>query len=359
MRLIEASSIYSNPDPLLLSRQALFPGLLQLPDGDIVALFSIGQAFDAADMRTFVSRSTDEGRSWSPPMRLHNHQAVPDEQEAFKPVRLNDGSILATGYTFVRPDPLRPIVDPNTLAVPELRVKVSRSTDDGRTWMTPRTVDIEGTPLEMSGPAAQLASGRIIAATSPFHLQKDGHAGWIVASDDAGETWFKLSEFFRAPRSDIHAWECRLAVWDEDRVVVLWWAYDHSAGINLNNHVALSSDGGASFGPAIDTGVKGQSSNIIHLEEDTFLTIHTHREVPAALTVRRVDIGDGGFRVVEALDLFASAAMGSTTAGMKQQFGDLKFGQPSLLRLTSGAIFAYCWAFEDHMYVIKGFRIEP
>lgn len=42
MRLIEASSIYSNPDPLLVSRQALFLGLLQLPDGDIVALFSIG-----------------------------------------------------------------------------------------------------------------------------------------------------------------------------------------------------------------------------------------------------------------------------------------------------------------------------
>ena len=30
-------------------------------------------------MRTFVSHSTDEGRSWSPPMRLHGHQSVPDE----------------------------------------------------------------------------------------------------------------------------------------------------------------------------------------------------------------------------------------------------------------------------------------
>ena len=55
------STIYANPDPLLVSRQGLFPGLVQLPDGDIVALFSIGQAFDAADMRSFVSRSTDDG----------------------------------------------------------------------------------------------------------------------------------------------------------------------------------------------------------------------------------------------------------------------------------------------------------
>lgn len=358
MRLLEISTIYANPDPLLVSRQALFPGLLQLPDGDIVALLSIGQAFDAADMRCFVCRSSDEGRSWSPPLRLHDAVLMPDEQEAFKPVLLRDGSLLATGYVFVRPDPLRPIVDPVTFAVPELRVKISRSTDAGRTWTVPRAVDIEGAPLEMSGPATQLASGRIIAATSPFHLRQDGHAGWIVASDDNGQTWFKLSEFFRAPRSNVHAWECRLVAWAAGRVAAMWWAYDHTTEVNLNNHIAFSSDDGATFGAAVDTGVRGQSSSLIHLEGEKLLTIHTHRETPAALTVRRIDVSGGGFRVEEELNLFASAAMGSTTADMKQQFGDLKFGQPSVMTLRGGGALACCWAFENHQYVIKSFRIE-
>jgi sialidase-1 len=209
----------------------------------------------------------------------------------------------------------------------------------------------------MSGPGAELPSGRIIVATSPFHLRQDGHAGWIVASDDNGETWFKLSEFFRAPGGNIHAWECRLASWGEGRVAVLWWAYDHTNEVNLNNHVAFSSDGGASFGPAVDTGVRGQSSNLIHLDGERLLTIHTHRETPAALTVRRVDVSGNGFRIEEELDLFSSAAMGSTTVDMKRQFEDLKFGQPSVMKLRSGGILAYCWAFEDHMYVIKSFRI--
>lgn len=358
MRLLETSTIYANPDPLLVSRQALFPGLLQLPDGDIIALFSIGQAFDAADMRSFVSRSGDEGRTWSEPTRLHHETWLIDEQEAFKPMLLRDGSILATGYVFVRPDPLQPIVEPETFAVPELRVKVSRSTDNGRSWSVPCAVDIEGAPLEMSGPGTQLSSGRIIAATSPFHLRKDGHAGWIVASDDNGASWFRLSEFFRAPGGNVHAWECRLAAWGEGRVAVMWWAYDHVAEKNLNNHVAFSSDGAESFGPAVDTGVYGQSSSLIHLAGDTLLTIHTHRENDAALIVRRVDVRGGGFRVEEELSLFASQSMGSTTADMKQQFGDLKFGQPSLLQLASGDILACCWAFENHQYVIKSFRIE-
>jgi sialidase-1 len=356
VRHLETATIYANPDPLLVSRQALFPGLVELPDGDLVALFSIGQAFDAADMRSYVSRSADAGRTWSPPVRLHDRTLVPDEQEAFKPMLLADGSLLATGYAFVRPDPLQPIVDPETFAVPELRMKVSRSADGGRSWTVPRTVDIEGAPLEMSGPGAELPSGRIVVATSPFHLRQAGHAGWIVASDDKGETWFKLSEFFRAPDDNIHAWECRLAAWGDGRIAVLWWAYDHAREVNLNNHVAFSSDGGATFGPALDTGVRGQSSSLVHLEGDKLLTIHAHRETPAALTLRRVDAGDG-FRIEEELDLFASAAMGSSTADMKRQFEDLKFGQPSVIKLSGGGLLACCWAFEDHMYVIKSFRI--
>lgn len=103
-----------------MSRQALFPGIIQLPDGELLALFSIGQAFDAADMRSFVSRSRDEGRTWSAPVRLNAQEFAPPEQESFKPLRLDDGTLLATGYVFQRPDPLQPIVDPLTLALPRL-----------------------------------------------------------------------------------------------------------------------------------------------------------------------------------------------------------------------------------------------
>ncbi len=310
-------------------------------------------------MRSFVSRSEDEGKTWSTPRRLNSREATPPEQESFKPIELRDGRLLATGYVFERPDPLQPIVDPVTLALPRWCPRSAVSGDGGETWTVPRPIDIEGEPpLEMSGPATQLANGRIIAATSPFHLQPTGHSGWIVASDDGGRSWFKLSEFFSAPGGNIHAWECRLAAWGEGRVAVLWWAYDHTSGVNLNNHIAFSSDGGETFGPAVDTGVPGQSSSLIHLEGETLLTIHAQREKDAGLVVRRVDVAGDRFNIREELELFADPAMGSTTADMKQQFGDLKFGQPSLLRLQSGEVLAYCWSFENHQYIIKGFRLS-
>ncbi|WP_417310976.1 hypothetical protein, partial [Devosia sp.] len=110
MRLLETGTLWANPDPLLVSRQAVFPGLTRRSDGTIVALFSIGQAFDAADMRAYVALSADDGRSWTVPHRLHAAECDPPESESFKPLALADGSLLATGYTFVRPGPLVPIV---------------------------------------------------------------------------------------------------------------------------------------------------------------------------------------------------------------------------------------------------------
>lgn len=357
MKFLEEFTIYQNPDPLLVSRQATFPGIVQMPDGDLIAVFSIGQAFDAADTRAHVSRSTDSGHTWSAPVRLSLHEAVPEESESFKPLLLADGTLIATGYVFVRPAALVPIVDPESFALLRLRNKVSTSRDGGRSWSVPDYFDVQGQPLELSGPCIQLASGRIIGATTPFHLGKDDHAGWIIASDDRGRTWRKLSEFYRAPGGNVSTWECRLCEMSPGRVAVIFWAYDNAGGTNLNNHLVISDDGGETFGPARDTGVRGQAANLMPLGGDRLLTIHAHREAPVGLVVRRVGVSNGGFAVEEALDLFRDEAMGSDSADIKKQFGSLKFGQPSLLRLQDGNVLAACWSFENSQYVIKGYRL--
>lgn len=357
MKLLEEITIYQNPDPLLVSRQATFPGIVQLESGELVAIFSIGQAFDAADTRAHVSRSMDGGRTWSPPVRLHPQETSPEESQSFKPLLLSDGSLLATGYVFVRPDPLTPVVDPDTFELLRLRNKVSRSTDGGQTWSAPDYIDIEGQPLELSGPCIQLASGRIIGATTPFHLGKTGHAGWIIASDDLGKSWRRLSEFYSAPQGNVSTWECRLCEMTPGRIAVIFWAYDNAGGHNLNNHLVLSNDGGETFEAAHDTGIGGQASNIIWLEGDKLLTIHAHREAPVGLVVRRVDVGNRACTVEEELNLFSAESMGSDSTDIKKQFGSLKFGQPSLLRLYSGEVLAACWSFEQCQYVIKGYRL--
>lgn len=359
MKCLEEIIIYQNPNPLLVSRQAVFPGLVQLPDGDLLAMFSIGQAFDAADQRAHVSRSSDRGRTWTPPLPLHTHTYHPHEQsESFKPLLLTDGTLMAAGYAFIRPDPLTPIVDSKTFDVLPLENKVSFSSDNGHTWKTPTTIDILGAPLELSGPCIQLTSGRIIGAAAPFHLGTSGHSGWIIYSDDGGRNWGKLSEFFNTPNGEISAWECRLCEMEPGHVAVLFWAYNNKNKQNLPNHIVFSQDGGASFGPALETEIHAQASNLLWLEKNRLLTIHAHRETSPGLWVRTIDITNGDFTVEEEINLFADATMGSDSTDISKQFSSLKFGQPSLLRLDNGQVLAAFWSFENCQHIIKTYILK-
>jgi len=59
--------------------------------------------------------------------------------------------------------------------------------------------------------------------------------------------------------------------------------------------------------------------------------------------------------VEDEFDLFADDRMSAESADISRQFGSLKFGQPSLLRLSNGEILAACWQLDNGQHVIKGY----
>jgi sialidase-1 len=189
-------------------------------------------------------------------------------------------------------------------------------------------------------------------------LGETDHSGWIIYSDDNGKSWNKLSEFFNSPNGEIATWECRLCEIDNNGVAVIFWTYDNVKKINLNNHIVFSKDGGESFGEAIDTGVKAQASNLMWLGENTLLTIHSHRESPSGLIIRKVNIANSKFEVLTELDLFQDENMGSDSTNISKQFGSLKFGQPSLIQLPNKEILATCWCYENNQHIIKTFIVN-
>lgn len=356
MQLIETGTLYANPHPLLVSRQAAFPGLARQTDGSIIALFSIGEAFDAADMRAYASTSRDNGRTWTAPEPLHRKQFSPPESESFKPAALADGTLLATGYVFLRPTPLTPIVDPQSNALLPLHNKLARSLDFGRTWTVPKRFIVEDAGLELSGPVIQRTSGELLGAAAPFHLGPSGHEGWLISSHDAGETWHRKTVYFRAPAGEVAPWESRLIDFGGDRIGVLFWAYDAANGRNLNNHLALSDNAGASFA-TIDTSIHAQASGGLALGFDDMLTIHAHRETPVGLTVRRSRLHADRVEVLETLELFTDERLGQP-AGGGDPFASLRFGQPSLLALGNDEFLACYWQVEHGQHVIKTSRIR-
>ena len=55
IKKIDEHTIYQNPIPQLRSRCAKFPGLAELPSGELIGLFEIGEAFESVDSVTYLS----------------------------------------------------------------------------------------------------------------------------------------------------------------------------------------------------------------------------------------------------------------------------------------------------------------
>lgn len=62
--------VYRNPKPHVTSVHAYFPSVALLPNGEMVAAYMLGEAFEAVNLHTVLARSTDGGATWTPEGRL-------------------------------------------------------------------------------------------------------------------------------------------------------------------------------------------------------------------------------------------------------------------------------------------------
>src|SRR3990172_6935019 len=141
IELVESHVIFENPKPMLRSRHGYFPGVVELPSGELLALLVIGQAFESVDLATHVARSTDQGRTWQLQGPLYDKSGERPTSDFLKPLVLRDGSLIALGYRFHRDDPEQPIAIAETDGALPGDDVVSFSTDEGRTWTAPRVIE--------------------------------------------------------------------------------------------------------------------------------------------------------------------------------------------------------------------------
>ena len=358
--ILEEKNIYENPKPEVRSRQAFFPGLAVLPDNEIICLFKIGEAFEAANVRCHVTCSKDNGKTWKLQGQLYDQEAMGwsyQFSDCYKPTLLKDGTLLAIGYGFTIKDP--EIGVSGTEVFNSAKNVISFSADKGKTWTNPATIDLRTKhALELSGPAIQLSSGRLLAAGPPFTIEKSGQQGWIIASEDNGKTWKHISSYFETPLGTVAPWETRICEMQPGRVVAIIWAFDTAKEKHLPNHIAVSHDYGDTWSEPIDTGIMAQASNLMWLEKDKLLTIHAHRAGEVGLYARLVDFSDDQWDIEAEQCLWTKAISQDTGKSITDQFSALKFGQPSLTRLADGEILATFWCVEDCMYKVKSLRLK-
>ena len=56
--------LYRNPKPHVKSIHAYFPSVVVMPRGQMVAIYALGEAFEATNLHTYLARSSDGGQTW-------------------------------------------------------------------------------------------------------------------------------------------------------------------------------------------------------------------------------------------------------------------------------------------------------
>ena len=346
IEVVDHRVVYDNPIPHLKSRHGYFPGLAKTPSGDLVGLFLLGEAFDAADRETYVTRSSDQGKTWELQGPLYAGEEI---KGGFKPTALSDGTLIALGYGFRRDDP-EVEANPETGGLPEGKNLVSFSRDEGRTWTRPSALDLSRPEvIEVSGPCIELESGDLFATGATMKMwdgtTPSGNVGVVLTSPDKGRTWNDDTLFMRS--ENVCAYETRSCEMQDGRIVVMVWMFDEKAGDSLTNHVVVSHDSGHTWSDPIDTGIPAQASNLMYLGGDRLLTVHCHRgQEPIGLFVRTVDFANDSWNVLAEACAWNRSAVQKITSLLSMSTA-LRFGQPSLLALDNGDVLATHWSIEE------------
>ncbi len=171
------------------------PVLVRVPDGSVVLYFRVGAK--CAEWRTWLAESRDEGQTWTTPVELADDDAFAPGPVKQAPLSLAGGTLLAGN---------------SIEAGGDWRVRVDRSTDDGRTWTAgvalrwarPEEKDTHAGPvgdgvlhlkdtLDFSGRGV-IQPALWQSAPGCVHLLARSSNGALYRSDssDSGRTWSSL-----------------------------------------------------------------------------------------------------------------------------------------------------------------------
>ena len=212
---IDSGVVYRNPQPHLRSRHAYFPTAVELPSGELLVAFDLGSAFEAIDVRSYCSRSSDGGQTWTEPELIfqpneNNHPV----STTCRVGAVDHEELLAWGCLYNRTLDNEGIGNPRTDGFCPTDFVTLRSRDGGRTWSPPQPVrlPVGWTGFETCAPPFALGDGRLLVVTCPLPDWEGRSSPWrqdglAFGSPDRGETWSELVHVFRNGSLPITAFE--------------------------------------------------------------------------------------------------------------------------------------------------------
>ena len=366
MKLINTSIIYENPLPTLKSIQSTFPSLCKLNNGDILASHQLGEAFESVNGTSNISKSTDGGLTFGAPVQMFNKKREkPVKTDNCKLCKLDGDKIVALGYQFIRKDESLPLGNAKTGGLLDDEVFFSISNDNGKTWSKRKVVKCYWGPhVEASAPLVLLKDGSWATPITGFNdwevTKQVPCQGRLLRTFDQGKTWNDDTVCMEFEDKNISCFEQRLCQLTNGNLVVIGWNENLKTGELLNNHITISTDNGKTFSAPIDTGIKGQASFVLALDDNKILSLHSLRrdcENPGIYGYIE-DLSEGKWNILESKLLWAPKTPVTKDGNFADIFAFLKFGQPSAIRVSENELLMTHWACENGQYKTYCSEIE-
>ncbi len=363
---LSTGRVYRNPKTYLRSRQAFHPSLVRLEDGELVCTFDIGEAVESLDYRTYLSRSSDGGRTWNFQGPLFEDRVDRRTSSSVRVSRMSDGALVAFGGRSYRDDPEEGVTNKATLGYVPMDLILLRSSDGGRTWDSPEVIDppLVGPAFEVCHSVVELPNGRWLAPTSTWRgwdgERPSGEKTVVLISEDRGRTWPRYGVCFDGSASGVIHWEVSVISPGGNRALAVAWAHDPQSGKNLPTPYALSEDGGLTFAPPGLTGLRGQTCKMLSLDDGRILCAYRRDDRPGLwANLSRLE-GDAWVNEAE-LPLWG-AHLGSSgmtgQAASAEELSSLKFGYPSMVRMLDREVLVVFWCLEDGTTNIRWLRLK-
>lgn len=360
---VDTGLVYRNPRPHLYAKHAIHPSLAFLGGKEVLVSFDIGQGPESMDYRTYVSRTTDLGKTWTQPARILNETTLRPSVHTVRIGGLSDGSLIAMGIRAYRDDPDGDLVNRANLGYVDSDVIALYSHDKGHSWQGPMTIKppLVGPQWEVCHRVLELADGRVLWPTSTWRdwngKQPNGIKAVAFVSHDKGKTFPDYVEVIDQTKKHTWSWEQGMTQLPDGRLVSVVWSFNEKTGRSLPTQYMVSEDG-KKFSAGKPTGLHGQTAKLLALPDGRILCVYRRDDKPG-LWVNVSRLEKNKWINLEEAPLWQGASSGMTGKGNNtDELSGLRFGFPSMTMLPDGSIFLVFWAMEDCVQGIRWIKLR-
>ena len=370
LELIDSGLLYLNPHPGDWAIHGYFPNIIEIAPGELLCAHRRGSAIYGDDGRTWLLRSTDNGRTWREEGMVWDGSA--DERSYSYSTtflsKTSEGHILLSGNRWHRIRPDLPRYNAGTGACMLEESIFFRSSDGGVTWSAPRRIPHPpGKHLEISSCIVELEDGRWFVPFDTHKAYDDPTPlrPYVVGlhSSDGGWTWPEVGPVAGGSTQDKTFWHARFIKLRDGRLLGFPWTGDATGKTFLPLHRVEGDPTARDWGPPESTGILGQTNWPVELDNGRLALVHTMRECdqPGIYVVLSQDEGrsfDAETRV-EIWDAYGKESIGAPrTDTYPASHDNIAYGAPHGIRLHDGDILASFWAGQSGIMACRWARLR-